>query len=324
MGIDVGGTNIKFGLVDRDGETLAVRTTPTNVEAGPEEACSRIASEINALCDENRAKTTDVAGIGLAVPGIVDLEKGVLLAANNFPGWENFPLRDRVAGKTRLPVVLHNDANAAAYGEYWLGSGKNFRSMVMLTLGTGVGGGVILNGQLLTGDHGLGAEVGNILIDHHPNARKCGGGYPGRLEAYASATGLVGRVLDRLQVGEEGALYRDWKNGVEVTAHLVYQHAGVGDPFAVEMVNETARYLGVGIVTLMHTLDPSAVVLGGAMTFGGGADPVGRHFLDRIRQEVAQRAFPQLVEEVVIDFAALGSQAGYLGAAGLALAAFGK
>ena len=317
-GIDLGGTNIKAALVDDDGRMLAFHTEATHATRGPEDAAARMGRSVHTLAAMAGITTADVARVGLGTPGPLDLAKGMILQAGNLPGWDYFPIRDRVAAHCGREVTYANDANAAAYGEFWVGSGREFSSLVLLTLGTGVGGGIIVGDLSIDGAHSHGSECGHIIVDSSASARLCPCGQRGHLEAYSSATAVKARAAEAIQAGGAGSLTRAVAGGAELTPILIGREAAAGDPLAVDIVMETARWLGIGIVTLMHTIDPEAVILGGAMTFGGEAAPIGRAFLERIRQEVRSRAFPTLSAATTIGFASLGGDAGSIGAAGLA------
>ena len=219
-----------------------------------------------------------------------------------------------------MKVSFLNDANAAAYGEYWLGSAQGDDSMILLTLGTGVGGGVVVDGELVNGVNSFGSECGHIIVDPSPTARLCvWGGGRGQLEAYASASAVVQRTRERLTEGVSSTLAGHLGGGdSELTAHTVYLAAVEGDQLANEIIDETAYWLGVGITTLVATVDPGDIVLGGAMDFGGSNCSVGKRFLDRIVNEFKQRTFENVFEGTRIQFAVLGGDAGYLGAAGYA------
>jgi glucokinase len=256
--------------------------------------------------------------VGLCSPGLLDVPAGVLVHLVNFDNWDGFPLRDRVGRHCKLPVTFANDANAAAYGEFWIGSGRDFSSMVLFTLGTGIGCGIIVDEVVIDGQHGYGAECGHIVIDCSPQARMCGCGQTGHFEAYASATAVVSRVREALEAGRPSSLRELLEKGQELTTKLLAQEAEQGDDFAMEIVEETARYVGIGIVNLMHTIDPGCVLLGGAMTFGGRSRDLGQRFLAWVREEVERRAFRVLSQRTIIDFASLGGDAGYIGAAGVA------
>ena len=318
VGIDLGGTNIKLGLVDARGRTHAFHSVPTNVEQGPEQAVSRIAGGVTHLIESAGAGDKNVVRIGLATPGPMDLEAGLLLTPGNLPGWWEYPIRDRIAAACGLPVRFANDASAAAYGEYWQGAGANTHSMVLLTLGTGIGGGVVIRDSLVEGAHSCGAECGFILIDPHPDARRDSLNNTGTLEAYCGSYGVVGRACDALAAGRESTLADVMKSTEALTPLTIAQAAEAGDPLALETVLDTARYLALGICTLIHVVDPERVVLGGAMNFGGAGHSLGERFLQQVRDEVRPRLLPPLRYALNIEFAQLGGNAGYVGAAGLA------
>lgn len=318
FGVDLGGTNIKIGLVDNLGRTLAWRSIPTDSPRGPEDGTQRMANTMRSLATEVGLTLDDVPQVGLGSPGTMDVPAGMLLEPHNLPGWYNFPIRDRLSHHCGRPVSFVNDANAAAYGEYWVGSGRELSSMVLFTLGTGVGCGVIIGDLLIEGENSHGAECGHIIIDYREDARLCGCGQRGHLEAYASATAVIRRTEEALATDRPSSLRARVAAGEALSPMLLADEAELGDELALELILDTARYVGIGAVTLMNTIDPSGVVLGGAMTFGGHATALGRRFLDRVRQEVRTRAFPVLAERVTIDYASLGGDAGYLGAAGVA------
>lgn len=240
--------------------------------------------------------------------------------APQLPSWWGFPIRDAVAESLRRPATLLNDANAAAFGEYWLGSGREYQSMVLLTLGTGVGGGVIVDGELINGQNSCGSECGHIIVDSSPAAQLCvWGGGRGHLEAYASASGVVKRTRQRLTDGEQSSLSGLLGgNDDELTAKKVYEAAVNGDHLALDVIDDTAVWLGIGVTTLVHTIDPGSVVLGGAMDFGGQDSPIGQRFLTGISNEFQKRTFDYVFAGTTIRFATLGGDAGYLGVAGYA------
>ena len=289
-GVDLGGTNIKAALVDDEGRIVAFHTEPTHADRGPEDAAARMGRAVHTLAGMAGIATSDIAAVGLGTPGPQDLRTGVIIRAGNLPGWDDFPIRDRVAAHCGHRVTYANDATAAGYGEFWVGSGRDYSSLVLLTLGTGIGGGIIIGEMSIDGAHSHGSECGHIIVDPSDTARRCPCGQLGHLEAYTSETSLVAR-------GREAAS---------------------GDPLALDLLMETARWLGIGIVTLMHTIDPEAVILGGAMLFGGEEAPVGRAFIERVRAEVKRRTFPLLAAKTPIRFASLAGDAGSIGAAGLA------
>lgn len=315
VGIDVGGTSIKFGLVDDNGNPLAYDTIPSRADGPPDDAARRMAEMVLSIINQVGAETSQVAYVGLASPGPLDLEAGQIVGAGNLPNWWNYPLRDEVSRQCGLPVTFANDANAAAYGEYWRGAGERHRSMILLTLGTGIGGGIIVDDLIIEGAHGSGSECGHILIDLREDARRDSLDKPGSLEAFCGAYSVVARAQEALAEHPESVLST---HQGKLTPLLIAQAAEQGDQLAREIIFETACYLGIGIVTLVHTIDPDGVVLGGAMTFGGAGHPLGEEFLATIRTEATRRMLAPLRGKVAIEFATLEGDAGFIGAAGMA------
>jgi glucokinase len=320
VGLDLGGTNIKLAVVDDLGRTLehSYQAIPTEVERGGEDASRRMGEAIREVIGRAGLKLSDVARVGLGSPGTMDIPAGKLVDPANLPGWKQFPLRDRVAHHCGLPVTFANDATAAAYGEFWVGSGRELQSLVLLTLGTGIGCGIIVGDLLLDGHHSHGGEFGHSIIDYHEDARVCGCGKAGHFEAYASASAVTKRTAEALHGGRKTSLATRIDAGAELSAKLVAEEAEAGDHLALEIIAQTAKYLAVGAVNIMHTLDPEGILFGGAMTFGGDASELGRRFLGWIKEEVQRRAYAVLAEKTIIDFAILGGDAGYIGAAGIA------
>ena len=321
VGIDLGGTNIKSGVVDNQGRILGYAHLKSEVEGGPEAGAERMAEAAANAVQQAGMALSDVTHVGLVTPGTMDIQSGMLLEPPNLPGWDHFPIRDRVSQHTGLPVAYANDANAAAYGEFWVGSGAAYSSMVMLTLGTGVGGGIITEGKLLDGTNSHGGEIGHMIIESGPDARICACGGQGHLEAYCSATGLTARAIEAMQ-----KLSQSERNLLgpekDLTPLILHRAAEGGNAFAEQMILQTARYLGIGITTLLHILDPAAVVLGGAMNFGGADNPVGKKFLTAIVHEIQARALPVLSSNLSLYFASLGGDAGFIGAAGIGRLAY--
>ena len=318
VGVDVGGTSIKVGIVDNEGKTVGYSSFPTESDLGPEAAILQIHDTIEALAGTTTIPLSDIVQIGLGTPGTMDIPNGMILEPSNLPSWRHFPIRDELARVTEKPVTYANDANAAAFGEFWIGSGKKHKSIVMLTLGTGVGGGIILDGQSLDGDTSHGGECGHVMVDSSPDARMCSCGRRGHLEAYASATAIIQRCEEALLAGEPSLLANILARDEKINGLAIAKAAEAGDELANRLVIETADYLARGAAIFMNTIDPSAVILGGAMNFGGEKKPVGKMFIDRVREQCKELALPIVAKNVVIEFASLKGDAGYIGAAGLA------
>jgi glucokinase len=321
VGVDIGGTNTKIGVVDDDGRTVAFGAEPTLANQGPDDFVARLTDAVGRLLASVRPGPEQIKGVGIGSPGPLDSRSGVLMTPNNLPRWWNYPLREGIARALRLPAAITNDAAAAALGEYWVGKGKDYSSLAMFTLGTGVGGAIITHGHSWDGEHGAGAELGHLVIDYSEHARLCTCGLHGHLEAYASATAVVQRAQEALRAGRHSSLATNGSGEAPVTALAIDEAAETGDAFALELVQETARYVGIGVANVIYVADPCAVLIGGGMTFGGEGTSVGRMFMSTVRQTARANIFPHLREQIVIDFASLGSDAGYLGAASVARSA---
>jgi glucokinase len=310
LGIDLGGTNIKSGVVDDDGQPLSAVSLATEAERGPEEGLKTLAEAGRRAVEASGLDWSAIRAVGLGSPGTMDIPAGLLIDPPNLPGWTNLPIRDRLAEMLRKPTILQNDANAAAYGEYWAGAGRNAQSLVLFTLGTGIGGGIIDHGRIVEGRHSHGAECGHIVIQME-NARQCSCGAYGHLEAYASATALVKRAIEALERGSDSVLRKRLAEE-NLTAQTIDEAAQAGDLLARRLMRETAHYLAVGAVCLMHTIDPDLIL------FSGGMIAAGPKFLEDIRADIREMAFPVPAAKTRVEYAELGSEAGFIGAAGCA------
>lgn len=315
LGIDLGGTNIQAGVVDDLGRPLSSVSLTTDAERGPEAGIRNLAEAGRQAVAESGIPWDEIVGVGLGSPGTMDLSRGMLLEPPNLPGWNQLPIRDLLAQQLSKRTVLQNDANAAAYGEYWAGAGRHTRSLVLFTLGTGIGCGIVVEGRIIEGRHSHGGECGHIIIQMD-NARQCSCGGYGHLEAYASATALVKRAAEALQHDQEPSLLRNIAPGA-LTSRSINEAATAGDPLGKRLMRETARYLAVGAVSLMHTIDPDIVL------FSGGMIAAGQPFLDDVRADITRMAFPTLAKNIRVEYAQLGGDAGFIGAAGCARMAFG-
>jgi glucokinase len=308
VGLDVGGTSMKAGVVDDNGKPRSAISLPTEAHKGQKAGLDRMCETIRQAVAAANLHMTDIAAIGVATPGLMDIPAGVILDPPNLKPWRNVPVRQYIHDLFRLPTAFQNDANAAAYGEYWAGAGRDAHSMVLFTLGTGIGGGIILGERVLEGEHSHGAELGHIKIEMS-NPRLCGCGRRGCLEAYASATAVVQRTREALATdGGRSTLHEVIQQG-ELTSHRIFDAATERDALAGKIVEDTAFYLAVGATNLMHTIDPDMVV------FAGGMIAAGETFLERIRHHVCGLAFPVPAARTQIRFAQLGPDAGFIGAA---------
>ena len=318
VGVEFGEDDIRAGVVDDSGRLLSWLTEIAKIDWGPEAGAAQLGSLALRAIAAAGLKTKDAKGLGLALPGTMDGAAVGLANSAVLPGWERFSLRDCVSGHCGLPATLVNDAVAAAYAERWVGAGQRFQSIVVLILGKEIGGGILIGDLAIDGRVGRGSQCGHILIDGTDAARRCNCGQRGHLEAYVGETALVELTRESLAAGRTSALSARVAAGEPLTGKLVAAAAESGDVLATELVLDSARALAVGVVSMMHTIDPGAVLLGGEMTFGGAGSELGRRFLAQVRQQVQRLAFPVLARSTVIDFAALGEEAGVIGAAGLA------
>jgi glucokinase len=288
-----------------------MRSIPTNSAVGDEGVAERIVGLVQSVIldaiGESGAERRDFVGIGIGAPGPLDREQGIVLVAPNL-GWKDFPLRQRIQDRLNLPTTLDNDANCATFGEWWQGAARGGRNVVGLTIGTGIGGGLILHGALYHGSSDMAGEVGHTTIDL--NGRHCKCGNYGCLEAYASAPAIATRAREVL-VREEGesAIPGMVDGQLEsITAQTVYDAAKAGDRIANEIVRDTARYLGAGVANLLNIFNPDIVVIAGGVTAAGDA------LFDPLRAEVRRRAFTPAVRAVRIVPGELPGTAGVVGA----------
>ena len=309
VGLDVGGTSMKGGVVDDAGRPLGAVSLPTEAEKGQEHGLRRMSETIRGAVVAAKLRLDQIAAIGVATPGTMDIPAGIILDPPNLKPWQNVPVRQYVHDEFRVPTAFQNDANAAAYGEFWVGTGRDAHSMVLFTLGTGIGCGIIIDDIIIEGEHSHGAEVGHMRIEL-TNPRQCGCGRWGCLEAYASATAVVKRAYEALEKdGGQSGLHTILKEKGRITSEDVFKTAAAGDAVGEKLVEDTAFYLAVGATNMMHTIDPDMVV------FAGGMIAAGETFLDRIRRHVKRLAFPVPAEKTQIRYAQLGGDAGFIGAA---------
>ncbi len=300
-----------------EGTPLAEFVVPTEAEKGPDAGVDNIERAVRQAVETAGLTLEQIRAVGLATPGTMDIAAGMLLDPPNLPGWQNFPIRERVAQRLQRPTILQNDANAAAYGEFWVGAARHAASLVFWTLGTGIGCGIIVGDTIIEGAHSHGGECGHIIIQMD-GGRYCDTGQYGTLEAYAGGKYLVRRCREKLQEGVPSLIREMYQDENEITPLLMAQAAERGDDLCEELIMDAARCLGVGTTSLMHTIDPEMVLFGGAMNFGRDETELGRRFLARIRDEVRHRAFPVPYQRTTITWATLGNDAGFIGAAGCA------
>lgn len=311
IGVDLGGTNIVVGAMSDDGtRQFGMHSEPTQAEDGADGVIQRMArmveTTITTTMRETGAAREDFKGVGIGAPGPLDRERGVVLLTPNL-GWTEVPLRDRMRELTGLPATLDNDANCATYGEWWIGAARGARNVIGMTIGTGIGGGIIFDGRLYHGSSDVAGEIGHTTIDQ--TGRRCGCGNYGCLEAYASGPAIAERAREALAFDQSSILPElVGGNLARITAQTVYEAASQGDPVAREVVRDTARFLGTGIANLLNIFNPDVVVIAGGVTQAGDA------LFIPLRAEVRRRAFKPAVDACRIVPGELPGTAGVVGA----------
>jgi len=307
IGIDLGGTAIKGGLVSATGAILSKTQTPTEADGGPDHVLARITGLIAAFKSDAASQGITLSRVGIGAPGILSHKTGTVIAPPNLPGWRNVPVVKRLVDATGLQVNLENDANNAAIAEFVCGAGQGCRSMVLLTIGTGVGGGVILDGRLFRGALENAGELGHTIVQ--AGGRVCGCGQRGCLEAHASASSMTARAVELIERGRDSTLAATLKSKGVLDARDVAAAAASGDALALEAWNETCRYLAIACINIQHAFNPERVV------FAGGLSETGALLLDAINAAYRAEASRMLGESPQLCLAKLGNDAGFVGAA---------
>lgn len=318
VAVDLGGTNLRIAAVSSEGKLLEKLTTGTEVKRGRDVVVREMCDAIQSLTTKHR-DSGDLAGIGIGVPGFIDMDSGMVMRSPNLPDWERFPVREEIERRLKTKVILENDANAAAMGEKWLGAGRNTDHMIMYTLGTGVGGGIVMNGRLWHGINGMAGELGhfNVESEGHP----CGCGSRGCLEQYASATAIVRMAHEEIDSGNAPDLADSALGDVEFTSRGIYQLAIQNHPTAQRIYQRVGRALAIGIGCMVNALNVPMYVIGGGVSSAWDA------FAPTMFQELKVRSFiysitaPDRVEQgkkhTVVTIALMGGDAGLFGAARL-------
>ena len=323
IGVDLGGTNLRIAAIDENGTLLHKVTLGTEVAKGRDFVVGEMTAAIRQMLDTLKVPG-ELKGIGIGVPGIIDKATGFMYESPNLPDWANYPVHSDIERRLGTPVVLENDANSAALGEKWLGAGRDVETMVMLTLGTGVGGGIVMDGKIWQGMNGMAGELGHITVD--PVGQLCGCGNKGCLEQYASATAITRMANEAIQAGGADSLknLRD-AHPEDFNSKIIYQAAVQGDRAAQEVFNKVGRALGTAIADMVNAFNPHMFVI------GGGASNAWDAFSPAIFAEVQKRSFVYRAtapkeggalanpRKTIITRAQLGGDAGLFGAARLPL-----
>jgi glucokinase len=308
IGVDLGGTFIKAGAVSKEGEIIHKTSIPSHAEISPQAVVGQIAKAVESIKKE--IKNDDLLGIGIGSPGIVDLDGGTVKYPPNFANWVVFRLGEETAKLVGGKVQVENDANAAAVGEMKFGAGRGLKNFVMVTLGTGVGGGFVIDGNVFRGETGGAGEIGHTTIDY--NGPQCNCGNRGCVEAYVGQKYLSKRVMEKLMFHPDSILNKLIDdNGEKLEPKTISEAANEGDKYALQIWEETGIYVGVAIASAFNMFDLSTVII------GGGVSKAGKPLLDSIEKTVKARVLSSLKPKVKVLQAQLQNSAGILGAAAL-------
>jgi len=308
LAIDLGGTKIIAAIISNQGRVITREYYLTLAEEGPQLVIKRTLSAIDRLLSSRGIDSSQLNSISIAAAGAIDFDKGLVTLSPHLPGWYDIPLRDLIKEKYRVNTFLVNDASAAALGEHRFGAGKGVNNLIYLTVSTGIGGGIIINGKLYSGPCGSAGEIGHMTID--VNGPRCSCGNIGCLEMLASGTAVAREAIKRIRQGERSSLTEIVEGKIEsITAEKVEVAAQGGDSLALEVILKAANYLGAGLVNLVNIFNPEMIIVGGGMA------KMGNLLLDPAKQVVRERAFQLPAQAVRIVPAQLGDDAGVLGAA---------
>ena len=309
VGIDLGGTNTKIGLLNIEGDILKSSIIKTLSSEGVDKTMERIWGVIQELAKEANINIKNVKGIGMGIPGPVE-DQSIVAFFANFPWGTNVNVKEKLEKITGIETKLDNDANIIALGEAKYGAAKGSKSSVTVALGTGIGGGIYVNGMLVSGFKGAGGEIGHMKIVK--DGRVCGCGQKGCFEAYASATGLIREAVSRLTVNKQNLLYTMIEGNVAgLEAQDIFDAAKEGDIFSLDLVDYEAEYLAMGIANILNIINPETIVLGGGVALAGDI------LLDPLRKKLEKYALPVTLEDLKIVQGILGNEAGIKGAVGL-------
>ncbi|MFN3966882.1 MAG: ROK family protein [Endomicrobiia bacterium] len=300
IGVDLGGTKISAGIVDQSGKIISKTKLPTFAQKGPEFVINQIIKSIQQVIKKSKIKHSQILGIGIGAPGPLDTEKGIIHHAPNLPGWNEIPLRNKIQSKIGMDVFIDNDANLAALGESWIGAGKNVKNLICITLGTGVGGGLILDGKIFHGFQDAAGEIGHITVN--PSGPKCNCGNYGCLEAYSSATGIVNRIREAIKNGEKSSLKEP------ITSKKVYEFALKGDKLSKRIMKEAGIYLGIALSTVANLLNLEMAIITGNVANAGDM------IFEPARHEIKKRTIYPANKMKIVP-AKLKTDAGIIGSA---------
>ncbi len=315
VGIDLGGTNVKTAVVARNGKMRGKDSRPSRADDGLDAVVDTMVASVEQALENAGADPSDMLAVGVGAPGPMNWRTGIVFSPPNLPGWKDVPLADIMSERLNVPAYVDNDANVACWGEFWSGAGTEVDSMVCLTLGTGVGGGIVVDGRLVRGIDGTAAEIGHLNVMR--DGRQCNCGAKGCLECYASVSGMERTALEGIEAGRPTILTEMCGGDLEkIDGKMISDALKQGDEFAAWVMTETGIWLGTGIGSLINLLNPEMIVLCGGMIAAGEA------LFKPVRETAQAQSFDVPGQRVQIVPAGLGADSGVIGAAGCALQRF--
>lgn len=308
IGIDIGGTNAPCAILSGDGKIINMLEKKTLAEGGVKEVIKSFVDSINEL--KTLEKDKKIEAIGIGAPGTLNHKTRTIITSPNLPHWKDIPIVDMIQKEVNIPVFLDNDANCAVMAEHWLGNAKGTKNVVLMTLGTGIGGGIIINNEIYRGSHGSAGEIGHTTISS--KGTKCSCGNFGCLEAYASANATLRRAKEKLKRNDIKSSLLKLKLS-DITSLTIYEEAEKGDRFSQDLLKETGTYLGIGIANIANTFDPDVILI------GGGFSEASKYLIPAAIDEAYKRSFKPIMDRIEVKKVALGNMAGLIGAGKLAL-----
>lgn len=306
IGVDIGGTNVKIALVDQKGAIVYSNSVPTRAEMGYEYTVKNIKETIYTSMKESDVTIDSIGGIGFGLPGQINSEAGVVRLLPNIPGWVNVPLGQIIEDEFKVKCKIDNDVRVATLGEFTYGAGQGCKNLVCITVGTGVGSGIIVNGQLVRGASMSAGEIGHMILQAHEGPI-CGCGNTGCLEAFASGPSIV-QLAKKYLSGGKSAKFEELANGREITPFMVYEAAMQGDAVAKRIFAIVGEWLGIALTSVVNLLNPEKIII------GGGVSQAGNFLIDPIRKTINERAIKVSADAVEVVTAKLGERAGVIGA----------
>ncbi|AJY77494.1 glucokinase [Paenibacillus beijingensis] len=311
IGIDLGGTNIKTAIFDTEFKTILERSDPTEAEAGPAHVLTKIKNIIKEMLFQLEINQTDMIGMGMGIPGLLDPDQGLSIFSPNFPGWENIHVVHEMKSEFTFPVFIDNDVRANLYGEWLFGAGAGHRNIVLITLGTGLGSGIVMDGKVLYGQTASAGEIGHMNM--YREGRPCRCGSSGCLGRYVSAVGMVRTFVEQLELGK-ASIVQQWVGGesAKITAQMISEAYDLGDELSIAVMHETGKTLGFGLSNVINLFNPELIII------GGGMSAAGDRLLNTVRDTIKAHSLKLSSQVCKVVQASMGARAGMVGAAAYA------